>query len=317
MTSFRYHVVSLVSVLLALAVGVVLGGGPLRGETDTRVDQVAGVGRADPDLADEVSDLRRDQTYNDGFAATVAPAVLRGTLTGREVTVVALPTASRDDVTALVRLVKVAGGRVGGTFDVGKQLVDVTEKGLVDQLGSQLEARVRGVRIPSDAGPYDRMGALIGRAVGSNRRGGAPVDGASTTITAGLRAAGLLTARTGSTRRGDLVLFVAGPGPDGAQARKAAATIVTSLVRSVDGVTGGTVLAGPPTATGAGGQVTALREDTTAARTVSTVDTLDGTAGQVVAVLALAGQAAGRTGHYGASDAPDGAAPGARPLLGR
>ena len=34
MISFRYHVVTLVSVFLALAVGIALGGGPLQGEVD-------------------------------------------------------------------------------------------------------------------------------------------------------------------------------------------------------------------------------------------------------------------------------------------
>ena len=41
MISFRYHIVTLVSVFLALAVGVALGGGPLKGEVDnTLVEQV-------------------------------------------------------------------------------------------------------------------------------------------------------------------------------------------------------------------------------------------------------------------------------------
>ena len=41
MISFRYHIVSIVSVFLALAVGVALGGGPLKGEVDnTLVSQV-------------------------------------------------------------------------------------------------------------------------------------------------------------------------------------------------------------------------------------------------------------------------------------
>ena len=40
MISFRYHIVSIVSVFLALAVGIALGGGPLKGEVDnTLVDQ--------------------------------------------------------------------------------------------------------------------------------------------------------------------------------------------------------------------------------------------------------------------------------------
>ena len=34
MITFRYHIVSLVSVFLALAIGIALGGGPLKGEVD-------------------------------------------------------------------------------------------------------------------------------------------------------------------------------------------------------------------------------------------------------------------------------------------
>ena len=47
MISFRYHIVSIVSLFLALAVGVALGGGPLKGEVDnTLVEQVEAVRQA-------------------------------------------------------------------------------------------------------------------------------------------------------------------------------------------------------------------------------------------------------------------------------
>jgi hypothetical protein len=316
--SFRYHVVSLVSVLLALAVGVVLGSGPLRGEADdTPVGRVSGDRQAATDTPARVEALRRSVRVGDDFAAGVAPGLLRSRLSGHQVTLVALPGADEGEMTGLVRLVAAAGGRVGGTFSVGSKLVDVTEKELVDQLGSQLQTRVGEARIPDDAGPYERIGALIGRAVGTDRRGGSPPDGAASTVLGGLQAADLLSPRTPGTRRGDLVLVVAGAGQGSPEAVTGAASIVTSLVHSMDTVTGGTVLAGPTTGTGVGGPVTALRQDAAAARAVSTVDSLDGTAGQVVTVLALAGQAAGRTGHYGASDAPDGALPGARPVSRR
>jgi hypothetical protein len=318
MRSFRPHLVSLVSVPLALAVGVVLGGGPLQGDTGaTPVDRVAGDRRADPGSTSQRDDIRRAVSFEDHFAAGVAPALLRARLRGHEVTIVALPGADEREVTALVRLVQVAGGRVGGTFTAGGRLVDVTEKELVDQLGSQLQVRVHGVPVPADAGPDERIGALIGRAVGTDRRGGAPVDSAASTVLGGLRAADLLSPRTGTVRRGDLVVFVAGSGDGGSDSAEAAATIITSVVHSVDGVTSGTVLADQEDGTGARGPVGALRRNGEAARDVSTVDTLDGTAGQVVTVLALAGQAAGRTGHYGGTDAPDGALPGARATPGR
>ena len=72
------------------------------------------------------------------------------------------------------------------------------------------------------------------------------------------------------------------------------------------------MLAGPTASARAGGQVKAVRDDVAAAGDVSTVDSLGRTAGEVVTIMALAGQAAGKTGHYGAVDAADGAMPGAQ-----
>ena len=65
----------------------------------------------------------------------------------------ALPTAVPSDVSALKDLVGVAGGTVGGTVRVGKQLVDAGQKQLVDELGSQLESRASGIDHPRRRGP--------------------------------------------------------------------------------------------------------------------------------------------------------------------
>ena len=312
MISFRYHIVSIVSVFLALAVGIALGGGPLQGEADdTLVDQVARDRQAKTRLSSRIAELGTADQFTDDFAATVAPGLVGGSLRGRVVTVVVLPTAEQSDVKALQALVGTAGGRVGGTARVGGALLDAGDKQLVEELGNRLEGRASGLDVPSDAAPYERIGALIGRAVGSDKRGGAAVDGAATSILAGLEAAGLMSTVDDLDRRGDLVLFVAGAGQGDRSARTGAATIVTSIVRSVDGVTGGTVLAGPMASADPGGPVRALREDIGAAKAVSTVDSLGRTAGQVVTIMALAGQAAGRTGQFGAVDAADGAMPGA------
>jgi hypothetical protein len=108
------------------------------------------------------------------------------------------------------------------------------------------------------------------------------------------------------------VLFVTGPGQGTEEDRQGAGTIVTTITHAVDSATDGVVLAGPIPSARAGGQVKAVRDDVSASRDVSTVDVLDRAAGQVVTVMALAGQAAGRTGHYGAVDAADGAMPGAQ-----
>jgi Copper transport outer membrane protein, MctB len=310
--TFRYHVVSIVAVLLALSAGVALGSGPLQRDVDTRlVDQARSDRRTSADLEAQVSRLESSNGFTDRFATTVAPRLLRSRLTGRAVTFLVLPTARPGDVKALERFVGVAGGEVAGTLRVRSGLVDAGEKQLVDELGNQLENEARDVTIPADAGPYDRIGALVGRAVGTRRPGGARVDNVSTTVLGALDAAKLMSADGRLRRRGDLVLLVAGPGPGDAAERKGAGSIVDSLATALDARTAGVVVAGPVESAEPDGAVAVLRADARAARAVSTVDSLGRAAGQVVTVLALAGQAAGEVGQYGAVHAADGPMPGA------
>jgi hypothetical protein len=311
--SFRYHIVSIVSVFLALAIGVALGGGPLKGEVDnTLVDQVKTDRQAKAALEAQITGLRSSNKFTDQFASTVAPTLIGDTLKGRVVTMVVLPTAQQSDVASLSDLVGVAGGTVGGTVRIGDQLIDAGNKQLVDELGNQLEGRATGLSIPADASPYERIGALIARAIGTDYNGGLEVDSPATSILAGLSTTSLMSAEGKLNRRGSLVLFVTGPGQGSSENKQGAATIVDTLVQAVDSATDGVVLAGPTASARADGQVKAVRDDVTAARDVSTVDALGRTAGQVVTIMALAGQAAGRTGHYGAVDAADGAMPGAQ-----
>ena len=317
MISFRYHIVSIVSVFLALAVGVALGGGPLKGEVDnTLVSQVQTDRQTKLALQSQITALRSSNTFTDDFAKTVAPGLIGGTLKGRVVTLVVLPTAAQSDVTALKDLVGVAGGTVSGTVRVGDQLVDAGNKQLVDELGNQLESRAPDVDIAPDASPYERIGALIARAIGTDVDQGAPVDGPATSILAGLSTTSLMSAEGKLQRRGSLMLFVTGTGQGTPAQKQSASTIVTTLVEAVDQNTDGVVLAGPLASARTGGQVKAVRDDVKVSRDVSTVDSLGRSAGQVVTIMALAGQAAGRTGQYGAVDAADGAMPGAQSATG-
>jgi hypothetical protein len=310
--SFRYHIVSIVSVFLALAIGVALGGGPLKGEVDnTLVQQVKNDRATKATLQAQISGLKSGNAFTDDFAKTVAPNLLGTSLQGRAVTMVVLPTAQQTDVAALSDYVGVAGGTVSGTVRIGDQLIDAGDKQLVDELGNQLESRASGLTIPPDASPYERIGALVARAIGTDEDGGSDVDGPATSILAGLSTTSLMSTEGEFARRGSLVLFVTGPGQGTAEDRQGAASIVDTLVTAVDGATDGVVLAGPVASARADGQIKAVRDDVTAAEDVSTVDSLGRTAGQVVTVMALAGQAAGRTGQYGAVDAADGAMPGA------
>lgn len=314
MISFRYHIVSIVSVFLALAVGVALGGGPLKGEVDkTLVEQVEKDRMVKADLRAEIGDARTGSRFTDDFARAAAPDLLGTELRGRVVTVMVLPGATQSDVTAISELIEVADGRVGGVLRIGGDMLDVAQKQLIDELGAQLLDATPGVDVADDASGYERMGALLARAVGTQRVGGARVDEAANGILSGLSTAGLMSAEGDIERRGGLIVILAGSGSGSVEELQGANTIVGALARELDAGTNGTVVAGPVASAQADGLVESIRQDVVAARDVSTVDSLDRVAGQVVTVMALKGQASGEVGHYGAVDTADGAMPGAIP----
>jgi hypothetical protein len=310
--SFRYHIVSIVSVFLALAVGVALGGGPLKGEVDNSlVEQVEADRQVKAQLQSEIAGLRSGNAFTDDFARTAAPGIVGGELDGRPVTVVALPGAQEVLVTATADMVQQAGGNVAGIIRTGDGLVDPGNKQLVDELGSQLLDGTPDVTVDDEASGYERLGALLARAVATDEDGGDDVDDAASSILSGLSTAGLMSPADDFTRRGSLVVFVSGPGGTSSDDEQGAGAIVAALARSVDSGSDGVVVAGPVTAAQQDGVVAGVRRDVVAARDVSTVDSLGRVAGQVVTVLALAEQADGSVGHYGAEDAADGAMPGA------
>ncbi|CAN5226551.1 copper transporter [soil metagenome] len=313
MISFRYHIVSIVSVFLALAVGVALGGGPLKGEVDnTLVDQVESDRAVKAELQEEIAALRAANDFSDAFADTIAPGLVGQILRGRVVSLVVLPTATLSEVTALTDMVVTAGGSVGGTVRIGSRMLDVGNKQLVEELGDQLLDGAPELSVPPDASGYERIGALLARAIGTDADpGGAAVDGVAESILAGLSTAELVSVDGDLNRRGSLVLFVAGPGSGTTEERQATNSIATALISAVDAGTAGSVVAGPIASARPGGVVWAIREDVAAAQAVSTVDVLGRSAARIVTVMALAGQGLDQTGQFGVVDAADGAMPGA------
>ncbi len=110
MIDFRYHLVSLIGVFLALAIGVVLGAGPLQsrvGNAWNSDDQTTSA-----DLADELEQVRAQSQAEEAALTDLAQRVLPGTLDGVGVAVVTLPGTSTDDVDALAATLRTAGAQV-------------------------------------------------------------------------------------------------------------------------------------------------------------------------------------------------------------
>ena len=110
MIDFRYHLVSLISVFLALAVGIVLGAGPLR---ENLGDQLAGQVEQ---LRSEQEQLRSDaeelSTKNDQLATFVAelgPDLVAGTLAETQVAVITDDSSTRPGIERIMTLLGDAG----------------------------------------------------------------------------------------------------------------------------------------------------------------------------------------------------------------
>lgn len=107
MINFRYHVVSIIGIFIALAVGVVLGAGPLQSRIQAGVSSTATASTADPLLSAQA----------DAEAAglkALASSTLTGSLSSAKVALVVLPGASDDDVTAIRSTLTDAGASVIG-----------------------------------------------------------------------------------------------------------------------------------------------------------------------------------------------------------
>lgn len=287
MISFRTHVVTLVAVLLALALGVALGGGPL-----------SEVGRSPLASAPAKAESRQDAraaSYGDTFASAAAPTLYAGGLDARPVALVTLPGAADDTVSGLIGQVEAAGGTVSATYAVEPALLDGAEKSLVDTLGSQLMTQLGAGEVDETAATYERIGQLLGLAIASTEPAGGAPDQDALSVRQSLAGAELLTAPEGEPKRAPLVLVVLGDDADD--------DILAGVLAGLAGRSVGVVAVGD---TGAA-DLAGLRTSPVAAD-VTTVDGTDTAVGRVTATLALIRALKTPGGSFGASGS-DGAVP--------
>ncbi len=299
MISLRSHVVALLAAVLALAVGIALGSGPLQTDMETRA-AAAPAGDALRDAGARAEALQVGTEYSDEFALAVSDRLVRGTLAGRTVTVLVLPGAGPETVAGLSEMVARAGGRVVSEVRVDRRLVDVANRQLVGELGTQMVDSAGGaVRVGPKVGDYQRLGRLMARALVTSERAGAEPDAAGTGILAGLEAAGLVDVEQGDGTRGSLLLAVGGAAYGTQDEREGAGTIVASLLAAAARTARAVVLAAPAGSGRADGLVGLLVADPIARRAVSTVDGADRVAGRIDTVLALAADASAASRTFG------------------
>ncbi|MBB6171112.1 hypothetical protein HNR23_001172 [Nocardiopsis mwathae] len=326
MIDFRYHLVSIVAIFLALTVGLVLG-------TTMLQDPLLNTLKSETsDLREQSDQLRSDKDVADKLNAgggelisAYADAMLADLLDDVDVVVLESPgvdTATRDE---LVARIEQAGGNVPGQVVFTDKYVDPGQATFVDELTEQL---AEGMRLPK-GGAHEKAGAELARAVlrpEDDARGGGDDDAAdgsddeageefdADAVLAGFTEAGLLTVQGRVAERADIAVVLAPARPftaENAPSPKDAENppgndVMLALTRALDDASDGAVLVGGTGSTDPGGLVAQARAEEAA---FSTVDSAGSTSGNVVAVLVIADARATRSGAYGIGDGVDGFLP--------
>ncbi|MDP9417262.1 MAG: copper transporter, partial [Actinomycetota bacterium] len=197
---------------MALAVGIVLGSGPLKPAIDTALTTNYESLRKDREaLRDENVALEKRAEYRDEALNALAPSLISGRLKGRRVVVVQAPDAEGDLVSAVTATLEQAGAGISGTVGITESYADRTKESELEALLDRLTPP--RTTFPEEVTPQSRAGNAIGRAlVTSNpRQGGA--DDASPALLAGLADLGFVTVDGEPARRASLAVIVLGPAP--------------------------------------------------------------------------------------------------------
>lgn len=296
MIDFRYHLVSLISVFLALAVGIVLGAGPLR---DTISDQLTGQVeqlRQEKDaLRVELDGAQREVSDLESFTSATAERLLHGALPEHRVALVRMPGVEDSVRDVLAERIGQAGGDVVADVTLGELWADPGQVAFRARLADDVAALL-GESPPAEDDPALDV-AVLARGLMESLRGATESDprvsGTLATEAFAALSAGTDPLVTGEvTQPADLVLIVTAPGeepaPDAAPDREAEELRdAWSAVLVTVGEAAPSVIAGY---TGASTDILPLVRQ---AGGVTTTDRLEEEVGQIVAVLALTAVAAG------------------------
>jgi adenine/guanine phosphoribosyltransferase-like PRPP-binding protein len=302
MIDFRYHLVSIVAVFLALAIGLVLGSTELQGYT------VDGLKATTNSLSSQLADTRaqRDsaiQQANAGeaFAQANQTVLLKNLLAGERVVLITDDGADSGTVSAITAAAKQAGATITGTIALQSSFnstTTATENVLNSVTGDLAQSDTVTL---GQTSVWQQAAQLIASA--SVAKASSPTVALtladSQEVLKNYQQYGFISI-TGAPANGATLAIIVAPStvPSDGASDQASQNLVAVAEEFADQSTA-TVVAGDTSGDGAGSAMSVLRASSTAAK-VSTIDDADTTIGQISTIQALATQAqGGKAGSYG------------------
>ena len=303
MIDFRFFIISIVAVFLALGLGIVLGSGflgdPILRTLEGRVQDALGTNAR---LEEEILDLEAEQDQDREFMSAIESVVVEGRLPSTQVVVVDIEGTEGELTDAVRAVVEEAGGEVASE-------VRLTEKvEMADAADRQVLARTLGSTSPE----VEELRALLGRELGdallaagrADRLGGSARESEETIDQ--LVDLGYLNVdfRAGDRFPDDASFVIAAGAPE--EPKWSVESLVEALASSLAEARAPVVAA--ETSDSAWEVVAGLRDGDVADAPLSTVDNAETAPGRIAVALAL-DLAPEETGHWGIGDGASGPVP--------
>ena len=309
MIDFRYHLVSIVAVFLALAIGIVLGSTELQGPAFSLLDKTTSKLQSELGQVSSQRDTAQQQaTEGEMYAQAVEPAVLHNLLTGHRLLIVTEPGAQSSAVSGITAAAIHAGATVTGQINLQPKFFDTsgTAQDSLNQTTLAV-AQPTGLQLDTSATYQQQAAQLIaseiltstpGSAAGASGGSQGTSTDASTMLQAYAASQFLSTSGQPGTPASLAVVVTPQTAPSDGSADQLAQVLVP-VVQELAAKSAATVVVGSSTGSGAGSPIAVLRSNSMSSQ-VSSVDDADLAAGQTVAMQALAVElAGGKAGSYG------------------
>ncbi len=311
MIDFRYHLVSIVAVFLALAIGIVLGSTELQGPVYNALHRANSSLQNQLNTANSQRDAAQQDASADGaWIQAVETDYLHNKLAGQRLVIITEPGAQATVIAGITTAARDAGATVTGQINLQPRFFDSSSATAVALSGiNNGLAQADGIQLDSSnsSSPQQAAADVLASEILTKASGTSGIQQASTTQTAGAQAAlgpyaqaNFLTTSGQPATQATLAVIVT---PQNVPADGSADALAQDLGPFAQALAkvydSPTVVAGSTAGSAAGSPIAVLRS-TGVANQISTVDDADSPRGQITVMQALAiALNGGAAGSYG------------------
>jgi Copper transport outer membrane protein, MctB len=284
---FRYHLVSIIAIFLALAVGLVVGATSLSGPVETALSKAEkAVSDANNNLRAHNDLLKRQASNDQAFAQAGSDRLVGGLLTGEDVAVIAAPNVTSSMTSGVISTLEQAGAKVTAQVQLQPNFVATAgpiESSLTDLargLSTQFSISLPSSPLyPAEAG-QQQAAALIAASVVSKNGIGLPVA-TSSAILSGFASRGFLQVVKAPSAASPATVAVLLTSAGALPTPQSQALV--AVAAELKPASAATVMAGGVSPVNASNAVTVEAS----VGTVSTVDNADTETGEIIVAQAL------------------------------